>query len=483
MLKLQRNALRIFSNAVSILASDVMNRISAFITYVLVARFLGSLEFGQMALAFTFFQTFQMLAVAGLQSFITREVAKDHDKTEFFLINASVVVSATSLAAILFLIVFVWIMQYSFQTSSTIILLSLGLLPFSLASVCDALFQAREQMHYITYSNFFVNVFRISGVFILLWWKNSLQLLIVFFILTYFINFLIKLWFLLRQMTPTGAKFDREQCFVMAKSSTTFLGINGVNAATSSFNIILLSKFTNEVQVGILSAANQLLSPISLLFESVVVGVYPVMCRSFESGMGKLKQMTKRVWEILLAIVLPATITLFFLSDALFVTIYGNEDFSQSAAVLKIIVWILILRASSKVLGVALIASFKEKKTLQILVVDLIAMVFLGFILVSQYGVIGSAFTMLSVRIIDFIQHYVPVSRMFKNLEVREVSWKSLCAVFFMALLLIFLQDINVIIAAISANLFYLATLFALLYISIGNLDQIKLRYLTLNSK
>ena len=267
----------------------------------------------------------------------------------------------------------------------------------------------------------------------------------------------------------------------MVKSSSTFLGINGVNSAMGSFNVILLSKFTDEIQVGIFSAANQLLTPISLLFESIVVGVYPVMCRSFESGLEKLKQMTQKVWEILLAIVLPAAITLFFLSEKIFVMIYGNEDFSQSAQTLQIIVWILILRASSKVLGVALIASFREKRTLQILTIDLITMVILGFILISRFGVIGSAVTLLSVRIVDFIQHYVPVSRMFKNFPIHTPVWKSLSAVGIMAALLGYLQNFNIFGAAIAANLVYLLSLATIVFFAVGNLEQVKMQYLTLN--
>lgn len=474
------SAARIFINSISILASDVTNRVATFITYALVARFLGTLEFGQLALAFTFFQTFQMLAVAGLQSYITREVSKDHDKTHGFLLNGGLVVTATSLLSMALLCIFVNVMQYAPATRNAIMLLSIGLPPFSLAAVCDALFQAREQMKYITYANIIVNIVRISGVFLVLLWWQSLPLLIVFFILTHALNLSLKLAFLLPKMKRAGARIEVQRCLKMVKSSTTFLGINGVNAAMGSFNVILLSKFTDEIQVGIFSAAHQLLTPISLLFESIVVGVYPVMCRSFESGLDKLKQMTQKVWEILLAIVLPAAITLFFLSNKLFVFIYGNEDFSQSAQILQIIVWILILRASSKVLGVALIASFREKKTLQILTIDLIAMIILGFLLISQFGIIGSAITLLSVRIVDFIQHYVPVARMFKKFPLHTPAWKSCLSVCIMALFLLYLQNFNIFGAAIVANFIYLFTLAGIVYLAVGNLEKVKIRYLTL---
>src|SRR2546430_10942621 len=63
-------------NALSILTSDVMNRMTSFVLYALVARHLGAQEFGQLTLAFTLFYTFQVFAVGGLKTLIVRQVAK-----------------------------------------------------------------------------------------------------------------------------------------------------------------------------------------------------------------------------------------------------------------------------------------------------------------------------------------------------------------------------------------------------------------------
>src|SRR6266705_473059 len=68
-------------NALSILTSDVMNRATSFVLYAMVARHLGTFEFGQLSLAFSLFYVFQVSAVAGLKILIVRDVAKDQSQT------------------------------------------------------------------------------------------------------------------------------------------------------------------------------------------------------------------------------------------------------------------------------------------------------------------------------------------------------------------------------------------------------------------
>ena len=60
------------SNAIFILTSDVVTRASTFALYALVARHLGAIEMGQLALALTLFYALQMFAAAGVKTRVTR---------------------------------------------------------------------------------------------------------------------------------------------------------------------------------------------------------------------------------------------------------------------------------------------------------------------------------------------------------------------------------------------------------------------------
>src|SRR4051794_28665389 len=93
------NRTRPMSNAVALFTSDAMNRATTFVLYALVGRALGATEFGRLAIALTFFYIFQVIASAGLKTLITREVAKDLTKTNYYLVNGALVAAIASVAA------------------------------------------------------------------------------------------------------------------------------------------------------------------------------------------------------------------------------------------------------------------------------------------------------------------------------------------------------------------------------------------------
>jgi O-antigen/teichoic acid export membrane protein len=116
---------RLVGNVISLMTRDVVHRATIFVLYLLVGRYLGVSEFGRISLALSLFNVFQVLAMVGLRTLITREVAKDKTKTDRYLVNGSLVVAVTSLLSILILLLFVRLMDYSADTASIILLLSL----------------------------------------------------------------------------------------------------------------------------------------------------------------------------------------------------------------------------------------------------------------------------------------------------------------------------------------------------------------------
>jgi O-antigen/teichoic acid export membrane protein len=476
------NIRTIVGNTVSILASDVITRAANFVLYALIARYLGTYEFGQLALGLTLFQSFQLLAVAGLETLITREVAKDRLKTGQYLVNSSAVVITASLLSVIVLVLFTRIMAYAPSTTSIILLLSLGLFPYSLSIICDAIFRAREKMQYIAYSNLLVNVMKITLAFLLLIQGYGLYYLAILLFFLHVVALGSKWWLLLRHIvTRPRLIVDFHFCITLAKSTVTFLGINGLNAVMTSLTVILLSKYVGEVGVGLFSAAMQLIIPVELVLQSVAISVYPMMCRSFEHTFQRLRQITERLLESLIVSVFPAVVGLFFLADEILVFLYGNSDFTEASVVLRIIVWTMILRVFAKVFGIVLVAGLREKVTLRILMIDLLAALIFGPVLISQFGLIGAAVSSVIVRIVDYIQHYVPVRRLFKSgIAFGRIFWKPIIPSFCMVIFLVSVPGTHLLLSIVLAGAIYLTVLSMLVIRSVGGIHQFRTKYLAL---
>jgi O-antigen/teichoic acid export membrane protein len=470
---------KIGSNAFSLLTSDATNRGTSFVVYALVARHLGAFQFGQLALALSLFYVFQVTAVAGVKLLIVRQVAKDRSQTRLYFNNGVLIVTATSVASLALLFGFVRIMRYEAATSAIILLLSLGLLPFSISSVCEGIFQAWERMHYIAYVNVPANLLKMAGAFALLAEGRGLGTVIAVLLVAFFAVAVVEMWLVFRKLPvqpgPLSLAFSKSTL----RSAFTFLAIDKVVAIESSLNIILLSKLATETQVGLYSAATQVMVPLALVYQSIAQSIYPVMCRKVEPGYRTLRKVAEQAAEALLALALPAVAGIYFLGDWLLPVLYKNRAFQDAVPVLRIIACILILQVFTSVLGQVLWATHREKVTLRIVIVDLLLNLAVGLPLIARYGLIGAAITLVVTRSAACIQHYLPVRRLLNGLSLSKMLWKSAIATACMAAYLAFVVGhASGYLDVLSAALIYGALLFVSFVFASGGIRQFRNKYL-----
>jgi len=472
--------LRIISNVAALLTSDVLNRLTTFLLYAIVGRHLDARSFGQLSLALALFYTFQVLAALGLPMPLTREIAKDRTHTGPYFMSASFLALLGGLASLAGLWIFVRVMNYAADTTTVVLLLGLGLIPVALSSVCEAVFRAWERMHLIACANVPVNLGKIVAAYIFL--KNGCTLNEVALLLLASTSaiLLIEWTLLLWCIVKPRIQLDLSLAWSLARKSFTFLSIDGVIAVWGSISVMILSVLANEKDVGLFNAAGQLLVPLMLLTQSVMIGVFPLLCRQYQlsDDQAELRRTAHRLIEVLLVVILPGSVALFFLADPLMVLAYGNPEFAAGGLLLRIMVATVALRALSGVLGNALMAGERERITLRIVIVDLVASIILGVLLVWHYGVVGAAVASLLVRVIDTAQHYWPASRLLSQLSLSRLAWKSILAGCAMSVVVWALKDFGLIVPLMLGIAVYAAVLAGLMIYSYGGVANLKERFL-----
>jgi O-antigen/teichoic acid export membrane protein len=467
-------------NALSILASDAMNRVTSFVLYALVARHLGAHEFGQLSLALTLFYIFQVLAVAGLKTLTIRQVTKDRGQTRRYFINGCAIVAFSSFSSLALLFVFVRLMHYPADTTLVIMLMSLGLFPYAISAICEGIFQAWERMHLIPYVNVPVNVAKVACAFLLLTRRNGLYAVILILQSSFLAAALLEVWILLRKFPSQPASIAPRFCLATFRSAVTFLGIDSTIAVMSSLNVLLLSKLATETEVGLYSAAIQLLAPLLLVYQSIAQSVFPLMCRKVEPGFQTLKRISEQIIEALLILALPALAGLYFLGDWALSTLYKNPAFQQAFPALRIVAWALISQVFTSVLGQVLVASHREKVTLRIVAVDMLVNLLVGWPLIRLFGLRGAAIAFLVTRLVDCFQHYIPVSRLLSGIPVAKIIWKPIVAGVCMTAYFLLPSSLVGILRGLSATAIYCAALIVLTIWASGGVRQFREKYLLL---
>jgi O-antigen/teichoic acid export membrane protein len=474
---------KIGGNALSLLTSDVMNRATSFVLYAMVGRHLGAHEFGQLSLALTLFYIFQVFAAAGMKTLIIRQVTKDPSQTKLYVINGCAIVIFTSIVSISALVVFVRLMRYPADTTLVILLLALGLLPFALSVICEGVFQAWERMRYIASVNVPINIAKIVGAYFLLSTHHGLYAVVTILLVSFTAVAILEIGIILSRFPSQPASFDLHFSLATIRTAFTFLGIDGTIALMSSLNVLFLSKMTSEVQVGLYCAATQVMVPVLLVYQNIAQSVFPLMCRRVEPGFQGLKYIAEQVIEVLLVLALPAVAGLFFLGDWVLGLFYKNPVFLQAFPALRIMAWVMISQVFTSVFGQVLVASHREKVTLRIVVIDTLLNLILGWPLIHLYGLRGAAIALLLMRIVDCLQHLIPVSRLFSGISAVKIAWKPIIAGACMTAYLVLPSTQAVILRGVSATAIYSAALIVLAIWASGGVRQFRDKYLSLRTE
>ena len=469
---------RFAGNLTAVMTSDILNKGTTFLIYILVARALGTYAFGQMSLALTLFYSFQVIATFGMQTLITREVAKDGGHSGKYFASSLLVGLSTSLAAMALLAGAVILLNYPADTRDIILITSLGLVPFAIGTICEAVIRGWERMHLIAFVQVPVNLAKVLVTCYLLWAGGDIFQVVLVIVGSRFAIALALLFITVRNLRPWQTSYwDLSFAKSIARRSTTFVGIDTVTALWTSLNIVLLSKLASETDVGLYNAANQLMIPMGIFYQSVMVAAFPIMCRKFTASADSLRKVSNHLIELLLAMAIPGAVGLYILAEPALEAVYGGDNFLRSASVLRITVFVLIIRALTFALGHVLLAGSRESTTLRIVVVDLIFGFVLGWILISNFGLIGAAWAALLTRVVDFVQHLGPVRNIVTQIEIRQVIWKPVVASVAMAVYLLLVKDQNIAFSVLTGALVYAICYLGVEFWSAGSLRNLRARY------
>ncbi len=403
---------RIASNAGSLLTSEVLNKATTFVVYALVSRWLGAQEFGQLSLGLLLFYVFQVVATAGLPTFVTRKVARHRQRTARVVSGSLLAAAGAGTAAMVAMAICPWVLRYPHDTMLVISILACGLVPYGWALVIESAFRGMEQMHWIAASNVLANALKVVGA----WWMLTHGwgvLAIAAWIVIVRTGIMVTDLFF--YVWVNGWLFRRVPFRYAARllcQTSTFLGIDGLIALWSAVDALLLSKLMTETEVGIYSAAAQLLRPMLLVYRSIVGSLFPGMCSRALGEVGQFVALVRWMIAFLLLVGTPATILIPVFADIVLRLAYRNPEFQLAVPLMQIGAVFVLLQALTSVLGHALWALHRERVTLRIVIVNLVANVFIGLVMISWLGMIGAALGSLAVGLINAAQHYWATGRL-----------------------------------------------------------------------
>ncbi|MDZ8110118.1 MAG: oligosaccharide flippase family protein [Nostoc sp. DedQUE12a] len=432
---------KLITNSVSMVVNRLAQSITAFVLTASIARILGAEVLGQYLLAFTYYFIFVNIASQGLKTLFTREIAREPEKTPLYLISGTWLQLIFSCLSYVVLVIIVFLLPYSSETSTACYIMGLTIIPFSLSNITEAIFQAKEKMHLIALATVPVYVIRL---FIMLWAMQrnyGVDYLAAILVISESVILGIE-WLLITKIVKAKWQIDRDFVWKTIKNSRTFFAIEGLAVVNGRIQILILSLSGSEFVIGVYGGIIQLFQPFLIIANSIGIAMFPGLSKAVNQGRDKQRNIIEKCIEILLTIGLPLCVGLLFIGKNLLVFIY-NPSFAQGSLALSIIAISLIFLPFNQSLSFLLVANGFEIVNLRQVAINTILGSLLGLILVSQYNLLGAAIMALLMSFIAFSQYLYFTYTLVFPLNLWRIIRSPLIISILMAVVFMVLETIN----------------------------------------
>jgi O-antigen/teichoic acid export membrane protein len=329
-----------------------------------------------------------------------------------------------------------------------------------------------------------VNVAKIGLSYYLLSLGHGVRSIALVFLGCHFATLFLQWPVLFRYIRVREVSTDWSFCRDLLRRTWRFLGIDSLIAVWASINTLLLSWFAGEAAVGLYAAAWQLLVPVSMTFQAVVNGLFPILCRRADDNRERFGQLTVLLLEILTIVAVPGCILLYFGAGPIISALYGDENFSHSALVLRIMIPVLLMQAICNTFGQVLFSRRQEHVTLRIIAIDVAFNAICGTTLIYAFGLMGAAVTLLLTWTLNAGLHIAATRDLLADETGRGLAWNSsllwriVAAGCIMAGALAASDHFNFVVTSIVTSLLYLVVLGVLIYAACRHSVGIRERFL-----
>ncbi|HPN96208.1 MAG TPA: flippase [Candidatus Moranbacteria bacterium] len=448
-----RVARKIAYNVVVSSVAKVLATVLALVSIGLITRYLGKEGFGNYATVLAFFSFFGALSDLGLYSISTREISRPGADQERIMSNMFTIRIISSLVVLVISPAIVIFFPYPIEVKYGIVVAAAAYLFSSAYQILNGVFQKNLAMDKVAISELAGKVLQVIIIFLAIKFELSFGW-VISSLLFYMIFSFILVFFWSRRFVKIRLRFDFSYWKKFLKESYP-VGISAIVIFMYfKLDTILLSVMKSSADVGIYSAAYKVLENITF-FPSMIMGlIFPIMSQSIFADREKFKDVSNKTFKIFVLTIVPLIVGTLFLSEGI-ISLIGGAGFSESAAVLEILVFALALIFFGNFFNSIMIAGNLQKKLLFVLSGAAIINISLNYLFIPRFSYFGAAgisvITEMVVAGIGFVVVY-------KNLKYKPVL-ENWAGIFFsglaMAVFLFFFQNQNFFVVGAASVLVY----------------------------
>ena len=466
----------VLRNSILLFGFHVLTKSLAFVSFILLAKYLGTQIFGVYNYAFALTALFIPLCDLGMDTYLMREVPRLRSEEIPRQLGA-----VLSWKGLLTFLVFLAISLTGgvldvFGTERFFIVVLAGLITLL-------------RTYWTTFASFFRAIDRVSYETGMLSLARIAEFLVILASITFDIGLLsllsvmaiVNIVFVSGTHLLVRNKFTRPimvgdfaHMVSIFRGGLPFALATIFSAIYFNFDTVLISKFVGDEAAGIYRAAYNLLFPLTMFGLAISGAVFPFASQNYRAYPGEVEDVIRRSVLQLAMISLPIAIATTMFSGEI-VQFLFDPEYADSALCLAILVWFVPIVFLSNLYSNTLGAIDQQTFVLKVTILSALFNVVANVILVPMFAQIGASIVTVSTVLLGFVFFFFKMRSTIRSAVPIRAMIRITVAGVCMLPLLLFRSDVHVVLLLMISVVVYVSALILLRALRIDDLKQIAL--------
>ena len=439
---------RLAKNSIVPILLTVFNRTIEFAFAALMLRILGPANAGDYYYAINIFLWFDILTNFGLNTYVTREIARNREQAARYLVTSTWLRMTLSVLAVPILLSVIGLRQTliaqmtspaSRQAIMALLLLYLGSLPYSLATGMTALYYAFEQAEYPAAVTSVTTILKVTVQTLALMSGLGIVGLAATSILINTVTLVIlavTAWRLFPELRRAGAHgwrtlkglLDRGLRMEMVRSSWPLMVNHLLATLFYKIDVFLMEPILGSTALGLYSIGYKFLDTLMVIPSMFTLALFPVISRQARGDLGALRRFYTLGTKILITLALPMALLATLAAPEMVMVLGGSAYLPGAAVALRLMAWSMPIGWINSITQYALIALDRQRYLTRAYVLGFAFSVLSNLWLMPRLGAAGSAALHICAEAVLLVPFALGVRRYMGGIEWWEMLGKPLLA-------------------------------------------------------
>lgn len=382
-----------------LLFEQIFRMVLTLIVISLMARYLGTHDFGLINYGLAYIMIFTTMSNLGIDSIIVNEIIKNKGKTGNIIGTTIFLRFFSSLISILLIYIIVIYLNADEMILRVIIIIQSISLLFIIFDSIQYWFQSNLQSKYVVISKSIAFTIVSLWRLVLIFTEKSIHF---FAFATVIEAFIISLFIILFYVRFKGPKlsFSLQTAKQLLSQGSAYFIAGLLIMVYTQIDKIMLGKIVDSTTVGIYSAALTIASLWMFIPNAIINSARPIIMGLNNENKNVYIIKNKQLYCAIIWLGIVASIFITLFSEPLILLIYG-EQFVEAIDVLVILIWSRIFALIGSIKAISL--TVESLGRFQVYFVGIAAVINVGvnFLLIPRYGAIGAAISTLFAEVIS----------------------------------------------------------------------------------